>query len=189
MEIGKNFNKFNLKEYFFYIDNYKKYNDFNTLGLYRSLIENEKLSLDEKLIVREYAHKIFGKTFDFLQLKDPMTYVQVKYLGQELTKGDEIGVWDSIRKNQQKILADKKIKHKNFGVYSKHNCGYETCPFNGIMIRQGSLLMETNMHFDSDKNKFATKAKSKNRKSDRKNVKQIIQEELSLDKEYIWFTK
>ena len=78
MEIGHKFNTLTLKEYFFYIDNYKKYTDFNTLGLYRSMVENEKLSLNDKIAVREYAHKVFKKTFDFLQLKDPKTFVEVK---------------------------------------------------------------------------------------------------------------
>jgi len=32
MEIGQKFNQLTLDEYFFYIDNYKKYKDFNTLG-------------------------------------------------------------------------------------------------------------------------------------------------------------
>lgn len=178
MEIGQKFNTLNLKEYQFYIDNYKKYKDFNTLGLYRSLVENEKLTLEDKITVREYAHKTFRKTFDFLQLKDPKTFVDVTYLGQELTKGDEERIWDDIRTNQQKILADKRIKHRNFGEYSKHNCGYEDCVWNGLMIRQGSWLMESNMHFDSDRNKYQQKLKSERRKTERKKSKQIIKREL-----------
>ncbi len=178
MEIGQKFNTLTLKEYFFYIDNHKKYIDFNTLGLYRSIVENEKLTLDEKIVVREFAHKTFKKTFDFLQLKDPKTFVDVNYLGQEITKGDEKKIWNDIRINQQKILTDKKIKHRNFGDYSKHNCGYEDCAFNGIMIRQGSWLMESNMHFDSDKNKYQQKVKSERRKTERKNKKQIIDRDI-----------
>ena len=181
MEIGQKFNILTLKEYFFYIDNYKKYKDFNTLGLYRSIVENEKLNLDEKVTVRDYAHKTFKKTFDFLQLKDPKTFVEVEYLGQELTKGDEQKIWDDIRKNQQLILENKKIKHRNFGEYSKHNCGYDTCVWNGIMIRQGSWLAESNMHFDSDKNKYQQKLKSDKRKSDRKRERQIIDREFDTE--------
>lgn len=181
MEIGQKFNTLTLKEYFFYIDNYKKYTDFNTLGLYRSIVENEKLSLEDKLAIREYAHKTFKKTFDFLQLKDPKTFVDVTHLGQELTKGDEEGIWNDLRINQQKILADKKIKHRNFGEYSKHNCGYETCFWNGIMIKQGSWLIESNMHFDSDKNKYLQKIKSENRKADRKNEGNIIGREFETE--------
>lgn len=181
MEIGQKFNKLNLIEYLFYIDNYKKYTDFNTLGLYRSLVENNKLNLDEKIEIRDYAHKTFRKTFDFLQLKDPKTFVEVEYLGQELTKGDEKRIWENIRNNQQKILACKKIKHRNFGEYSKHNCSYETCVWNGIMIRQGSWLMESNMHFKGDKNKYLAKIKSEKRKSDRKNERQIIKKELKIE--------
>ena len=100
MEIGRKFNTLSLKDYFFYVDNHKKYKDFNTLGLYRSIVENDNLSLAEKLEVREYAHKTFIKTFDFLQLKDPKTFVEVTYLGQELTKGDEERIWNDIRTNQ-----------------------------------------------------------------------------------------
>jgi hypothetical protein len=121
MEIGQKFNNLTLKEYFFCIDNYKKYTNFNALGLYRSLIENGKLTLEEKILVRNYANQIFQKTFDFLQLKDPKTFVEVSYLGQELTKGDEGKIWNEIKKSQQKILTDKKIKHRNFGDYSKGN--------------------------------------------------------------------
>lgn len=178
MEIGQKFNTLTLKEYYYYIDNYKKYTDFNTLGLYRSIVENEKLTVDDKISVRDYAHKTFKKTFDFLQLKDPKTFVEVEYLGQELTKGDEQNIWEDIRRNQQRILEDKKIKHRNFGEYSKHNCGYDTCVWNGIMIRQGSWLMESNMHFDSDKNQYAAKVKSEKRKTDRKNEKRLIKKEL-----------
>lgn len=181
MDIGQKFNSLTVKQYFFYIDNYKKYKDFNTLGLYRSIVENEKLNLPEKISVREYAHKVFKKTFDFLQLKDPKTYVEVEHLGEELTKGDEQRIWDDIRKNQQRILEDKRIKHRNFGSYSKHNCGYDTCVWNGIMVRQSSWLAESNMHFDGDNNKYQRKIRSEGRKSDRKREKQIIDKELGND--------
>jgi|GEM_PF-631639 len=178
MEIGQKFNQMSLKEYFFYIDNYKKYTDFNTLGLYRSIVENEKLSLDEKIEVREYSHKTFKKTFDFLQLKDPKVFVEVSTLERKLTKGDEEKIWSDVRLNQEKILADKRIKYRNFGTYSKHNCGYSDCVWNGLMIRQGSWLSEGNMHFTGDKNKYQQKLKSDRRKSERKNEKLIIDKDL-----------
>jgi hypothetical protein len=175
MKIGQQFNKLTLKEYFFYIDNYKKYTDFNTLGLYRSIIENSKLNIEDKIEVREYAHQTFKKTFDFLQLKDPMTYFKVITIGQKLTKADEGQIWDNIITNQQRILTDKKIKHRNFGDYSKHNCGYDTCPLNGLMIRQGSFISEGHMQFNSDKDKYILKDKSDKRKLDRKQQQIIIQ--------------
>ncbi len=74
MEIGQKFNTLTIKEYFFYIDNHKKYKDFNSLGLYHSIVENEKLTLEDKIAVREFAHKTFKNTFDFLQLKDPKNF-------------------------------------------------------------------------------------------------------------------
>jgi hypothetical protein len=181
MEIGQKFNTLTKEEYYFFIDNYKKYNDFNTLGLYRSIIENEKLTIDDKIEVRDYSHKTFQKTFDFLQLKDPITFIDVSFIGQEITKGDEKKIWDDIRENQQKILKEKQIKHRNFGSYSKHKCPYDDCPYLGIMVRQGSRLAERNMHFYSDKTKYSLKAKSerfkKDRKDEQKTIREIIEKE------------
>lgn len=181
MKIGQKFNKLTLKEYFFYIENHKKYTDFNTLGLYRSILENEKLSLEEKLKVRDYANQFFQKTFDFLQLKDPYTFFQLSTLGEALMAGDENQFWNKIRENQEKILKDKRIKHRNFGNYSKHNCGYETCHYNGLMIHQGSILMQSNMYFDSDKSRCSAQSKSLRNKKGRKNEKQIIQELIGIE--------
>ncbi|MDN5215872.1 hypothetical protein QQ020_27595 [Fulvivirgaceae bacterium BMA12] len=40
-------------EYFYYIDDHKKHTEFNTLGLYRSIIENERLEIKEQIEVLE----------------------------------------------------------------------------------------------------------------------------------------
>lgn len=180
MEIGKQFNCLTYEEYFFFIDNYKKYSDFNTLGLYRSLFENEKLNIEQKISVRDHANSLFQKTFDFLQIKDPWTYVKATTLGQELTNGDKEELWRKIFVAQEKILKDKRIKHRNFGEYSKHNCGYENCPMNGIMIKQGSFFAEYEMCVGNI-NKYTQKQKSERRKSDRKNENQIIKKDFDLE--------
>lgn len=176
MKMDKKFNTLTLKKYFYYIDNHKKYTDFNTLGLYRSLTENEKLEIAEKIEVRDYAHTFFQKQFDFLQIKDPLTYSKVISLGRELTKADEHQMWLDIKSYQEKTLKDKRIKHRNFGVYSKHMCGYEDCRFNGIMIREGSLLEECSMRIFGMEKKW----KSEKIKMERKNSGQIIQKEIDL---------
>lgn len=178
MKIGKKFNTLTLQQYIFYIDNHKKYTDFNTLGLYRSIIENEKLLPDDKITVRDYAHRFFRKSFDFLQLKDPYTFIEVAYLGQEMTKADRERIRDEIRGYQQKVLTAKRIKHRNFGVYSKHDCGYDTCRFNGMMIRQGSFIAESDMYFKGDKRGVAAKVRSNAYRADRKRAQQMIKKEL-----------
>lgn len=178
MKIGKRFNQLSKKEYFHCIDNHQKYTDFNTLGLYRSLTENEKLALEDKIEILDYANRFFEKTFQFLQLKDPITYFELTTLGQELTKADERQIWENIHANQEKILKEKKIRHRNIGYYSKHNCGYETCPLNGLMIRQGSEIAEWHMRFEGDKNPHAVKAKAERYKKQRKQQRRIINEEL-----------
>ncbi|RYZ48997.1 MAG: hypothetical protein EOP49_17310 [Sphingobacteriales bacterium] len=168
MKIGRPFNTLTATEYFHYIDHHKKYTDFNTLGLYRSLDENGKLDLADKMAVRDYAHSVFGKFFNFLQLKDPSTWFAVSTLGRQLTAGDKQQLWEDIKINQEKILATKRIRHRNFGNYSKHNCGYADCHLNGVMIRQGSDIAENTMHFSGDKNRYVLKDKSDRRKSERK---------------------
>ncbi len=176
MKIGQKFNELTFKEYFFYIDNYKKYTDFNRLGLYRSILENEKLSLPEQIEVRDYANQTFQKTFDFLQIKDPFLFIKLTTLGEELTLADEEQIWREIRKNQERILKDKKIKHRNFGIYSKHICGFDNCNFNGLMIQQNSFWSESKMYFDSDKNSRCAELKSLRHKKERKSEKKIIKE-------------
>ncbi len=180
MKIGKKFNQLSKSEYMHYIDNHKKYTDFNTLGMYRSICENEKLTLDDRIAIRDYAHTTFEKTFNFYQLKDPKTYFDLTTLGMELTVADEQQLWTNIGTNQQKILSDKKIKHRNFGVYSKHDCGYEECRYNGLMIKKGSYFTESQMCFSSDKNEYAAKEKSLKMKKQRKDKYKIIREDLDL---------
>jgi len=174
MEIGKKFNQLSVKEYCFYIDNHKKYTDFNTLGLYRSIPENEKLSTEEKIQVRDYANTIFEKTFDFLQLKDPDTYFNVATLGQTLTQADEKQFWRNVIANQQKILKDKKIKHRNFGSYFKHMCGYDSCPALGLMLKPGTSFLRHNMRFPTDKKRDNVKEKSKKQEKEGKKVKRNL---------------
>jgi len=183
MKIGRQFNTFTYKEYFSVIDNHKKYTDFNTLGLYRSILENDKLSLEQKIAVRNYAHRTFAKTFDFYQLKDPDLYMKLSTLGQVLEWDQEFILWRQVVRNQQKILADKKIKHRNFGIYSKHDCGYEHCPMNGMMVRQGSplYLALNKMHFDSDKPRQSAKTKALRYRKARKHAHRIITRDQDLD--------
>jgi hypothetical protein len=175
MKIDKQFNTFTVKEYFFYIENQKKYSDFNTLGLYRSLSENEKISIDEKIRIREFAHTFFQKTFDFLVLKDPLTYMTVVSLGLEMTKADEKQLWKDVEQAQLKILTEKKLGHRNFGTYSKHICGHEGCPLDGLMTQKGSYISyHDEMRFDTDNRNYGAKNKSEKLKKERKNEKKII---------------
>jgi hypothetical protein len=184
LTIGRKFNTLTEKEYFFYIDNHKQYSDFNTLGLYRSLKENKHLSLEEKIRVRDYAHAKFKKSFDFLQVKDYHTWIYVEYLGVDLTENQENSIYiHVIRKNQQLILKNKKIKHRNFGIYSKHICWcYECCPQEGLMLKQGASggLAGGDMVFRTDQH-GSQKEKAEKRKKDRKNEKKLINREKDFD--------
>jgi hypothetical protein len=185
MKVGKQFNTLTYGEYLHLIENHKKFTDFNTLGLFRSIVETTKLSLEEKLELRKAVVSAFAKTFDFLQLKDPNTYFEVSTLGETLTKADENQAWENIKRNQQKIWENNRLSHRNFGTYSKHNCGYDTCNLNGIMIRQGSILAYgRTMHFDSDNHSWSKQLKAERRKQDRKAepliISQLLNDEQSI---------
>ncbi len=171
MKIGVKFNQLTYAEYLQIIEYHQKYTDFNTLGLYRSILENEKLDLDRKIAVRDLAHTKFLKTFEFLQIKDPYTYIQVSTIGETLTKADEYQLWQDVRINQEQILKGKKIKHRNFGNYSKHNCGCDDCPYNGVMIRQGGFLTESTIQFDSDNHRLARQSKARREAVENRNFR------------------
>lgn len=177
MKINRQFNTFNLREYMDIIPNHKKYTDFNTLGLYRSIHETQKLSTKEKIAVRDFANTFFQKTYDFLQIKDPWTYVDLEMLGLNLTNQQEHLIWEKVRIYQQEYLKEKRIRHRNFGVFSKHCCGSEYCQYKGLMLKNGrhpSVLMESEITFKTDKSTRSLKAKSQQVVKDRKNEKKII---------------
>ena len=167
MKLGVKFNRLTYKEYFHCIENYKRYTDFNTLGLYRSILENKKLDLQQQIELRDFANTFFGKTYHFLELKDPDTYIALATLGLELTQADHRQRIKDVIANQERILSEKKIKHRNFGTYSKHDCGIETCSYNGLMIKQDSYFAECSMRFDSDKKKYSRKQKANRIKKER----------------------
>lgn len=178
MQIGKRLNQLSFLEYQQIIENSDKYTDFNTLGLFRSLIENEYLDLAQKIEIRDLAIGKFTKFFEFLQVKDASTYFDVSTLHlEDMSPVEEATFWSNIKRNQEKILKDRNIKHRNFGVYSKHICSEDWCPLNGLMLQKGSVLSNRcPMAFSTDKSKVMSKLKSKNNKKERKNKQQNIQE-------------
>lgn len=170
MKLGKKFNTLTYQQYVFALNHHKEYSDWNTLGLYRSIVENEKLDVQQKIAVRDLANTFFAKTFEFLQIKDGLTYFKLITLGEEdLTYADENQIWVDIKKNQERLLKEKKIRHRSFGDYSKHECGYDHCPLNGIMVKSHWFLANCTMHFDSDKNRWEAKKKSNRLKKERRN--------------------
>ncbi|GAA3968351.1 hypothetical protein GCM10022407_13070 [Hymenobacter antarcticus] len=98
-------------------------------------------------------------------------------LGENLTVADKNQAWDDIRHNQQKILESKRLSHRNFGTYSKHDCGLDTCYMHGLMTKQGSTLAyygSGGMGFGSDNCSWSRELKAKRHKRDRKSEHQIM---------------
>jgi hypothetical protein len=178
MKVGKQFNTLNYGEYLHLIEHHQRFSDFNTLGLFRSLVENTKLSLNQKLELRKVAVAAFSKTFDFLQLKDPVTYFEVRFLGESLTIADKHQAWENIRHNQQEILRSKKLNHRNFGTHARHCCGIDTCPIKGVMLRQTDRSSNS-MRFHTDNSNYAAREKAEMRKKDRKMKKRLVFQFLS----------
>ena len=135
-----------------------------------------KTSMNERWYYWEIIYKrICQKVFEFMQVRHPDLYVKMCLLWKTYINADEENLWFNIRLNQEKILHKKRIKHRNFWDYSKHNCWYENCPLNGIMVQQWSWFCESSMRGAND----TKKQKSERRKSERKRKKQIITEFLS----------
>jgi hypothetical protein len=130
---------------------YQKYTDFNRLGLFRGILESEKLSLEEKKELRDAAIAGFPKYFDFLVIKDPETWDQLQHLGEERLRSEIRRDWEEVRRLQQRLLKEKKLQHRNFGIYSKHLCGHDLCGYNGSMVRaKHSPRYGYEMFFDTD---------------------------------------
>lgn len=181
MQIGKKFNTLSISQYHHYIANYKKYTDFNRLGLYRSILENEKLSTEERIALRDHANETFGKYYHFLQVKDPGTYFGLCTIGLKMTSADEEQVWRNIKEAQEQILRSKRIKHRNFGVHSKHLCYYDDCPKHNVMTQYHSDSYVPEIHLSTDKSSFFKSEKAKERVKNRKNQYRIVAEEYYLD--------
>ncbi|MCB2377035.1 hypothetical protein LGH70_05545 [Hymenobacter sp. BT635] len=176
MKINRQFNTLSLGECLYLLEHHRNYTDFNTLGLFRGIVESTKLSLEEKQRLRDLVVAAFAKPFDFLQLKDPVTYFALSTLGEELTVADQAQAWENIRLSQQRILASKKLRHRSFGTYSKHLCGYDDCHLQGLMIRQGSLLSYGGkIRLCTDKNRWdGIPPKAAKRRQERKTMKRLI---------------
>ena len=182
MKIETKFNQLTYQRYINFIENRHRYTNFNTLGLYRSIVENKKLDLTAKIAVRKLAHEHFLNFFEFLQLKDPLTYLKVSTLGQTLTVAEERQLWKNIINNQEQILKEKRIKHRNFGACSKHICGVEGCPYDGVMIHQNSRRYKQ-MCFtsdDSDENNYSKQLKVERQQAEKREFRDA-QIELSDD--------
>jgi len=179
MKIDRKLNTLSYSDYIHLLKNHTRFTDFNSLGLFRSILENEKLTPEQRIEVRDAAISTFSKSFVFLQVKDPWTYRKLTLLGQDFTAADEDRLREIINLNQQKILAEKKIKHRNFGIYSKHSCGYDTCHLNNLMTKQGSWLADGDMYFQTDhRNKYGILAKSERYRKERKLTHRLIQADL-----------
>lgn len=87
-----------------------------------------------------------------------------------MTEGDVQNAWRIIRENQQKILKDKKIKHRNFGTYSIHDCGLSYCPYDGLMIKQNAFNSRSFMSLKPMK----TKTRKSIKVSDNKRKKERL---------------
>ena len=109
-----------MAEYRHYIAHHQKYADFNPLGLYRSILENNKLSEAEKQAVLALAKHYFPKFYDFLLVKDFNTYVALSRLG--LPPLNPAQQWDynaQLRIQAEKILACKRIHNWRVGTQTK----------------------------------------------------------------------
>ena len=118
MKLNRPFNTLTLAQYRQIIPQHARYADFNPLALYRSILENNKLSEAEKQAVLALAKHYFPKFYDFLLVKDFNTYVALSRLG--LPPLNPAQQWDynaQLRIQAEKILACKRIRTSNKNIW------------------------------------------------------------------------
>lgn len=128
MKLNRKFNTLSPSEYRDIIKNYKRYANFNPLGLYRSILENPKLNTETQLEILHLANEYFGKFYEFLIVKDIDTYAELTLIGKEpLTHTEYRQYTDKLREKAKKILKEKRIRNWRVGIYTKSSrwAGYD----------------------------------------------------------------
>lgn len=140
MKIGQPINELSPERIREIIKGYKEYTDFNRLGLFRGLLESERITAEERAELQELAIAAFNRYFDFLVIKDSETWWKTLNPGWEAaSRNDRYVKWRKIEAKQEAIIKRKGFGHRNFGNYSKHNCCYKDCPLNGIMVKKNDI--------------------------------------------------
>ena len=158
MKIGHPINQLTAAAIRSLVPRYRRYTDFNRLGLFRGILESQKLNLKEKLELRDLGKATFSKYYDFLVVKDPHTWGKLENLGVTRTRQEEVDDWRKIQEKQQEILSRKRFGHRNFGVNSRHDCGHDDCRFNNYMTRpKHPYSYGSEIWFKQDANKYNKK--------------------------------
>ena len=120
MKLNRPFNTLTLAEYRALIPRHAAYADFNPLALYRSILENNKLSAADQQAVLALAKQYFPKFYDFLVVKDFNTYAALSRLGlPPLSPAQQWDYSEQLRIQAEKILARKRIRNWRVGTQTK----------------------------------------------------------------------
>ena len=120
MKLNRPFNTLTLAQYRQIIPQHARYADFNPLALYRSILENNKLSEAEKQAMLALAKHYFPKFYDFLLVKDFNTYAALSRLGlPPLSPAQQWDYSEQLRIQAEKILACKRIRNWRVGTQTK----------------------------------------------------------------------
>ena len=93
---------------------------FNTLALYRSIVENRKLDEAAKQEVLVLANRYFQRFYDFLPAKDPQTYFELSLLGQPpLSDAQWRQYYWKIREQGEKLAKEKGIRNHRVGSMTR----------------------------------------------------------------------
>jgi len=169
MKIGRPFHQLSVGTLRRLIPAYRKYTDFNRLGFFRGLLESQKLSLDEQQELLALGKSTFARYYDFLVVKDPYTWDKLENLGITRTRQAENADWLKIREKQFEILRRKRFGHRNFGINSRHDCGYEHCKLNNFMTKpKYQSRYGSEIWFKQDSRKYSKKEKHLARKKEKR---------------------
>jgi hypothetical protein len=151
----------------------------NTLGLFRSIVENRKLPEEEKAAIRDACREAFPQFYGFLPVKDYRTYWALEALGREMTEAD----WRALKERSWREAAawvkQRRIRHRSFGVHSKHECE-PTCPMLGTMVKPHFRSMDPSpLSLPYDRRDWWREGdQARQRRNERKAVKRQLRQSL-----------
>ena len=120
MKLNRPFNTLTLAQYRQIIPQHARYTDFNPLALYRSILENNKLSAADQQAVLALAKQYFPKFYDFLVVKDFNTYAALSRLGlPPLSPAQQYDYDEQLCAQAKKILANKRIRNWRVDTITK----------------------------------------------------------------------
>ena len=105
---------------------------FNPLGWLRALSQSRRLDAASRAARLAEARGSLGRFMDFLILKDPPLAERLANPSGDRLRRNQFFI--DLPGRQRALLRRKRLRSRNFGIYSRHGCAVASCPLAGVML-------------------------------------------------------